>query len=245
MKDDLLARAIAPQSHLCAGCGLRWEDLPGAELCGDCWRKVQPVLHGPARAIAPPDNWESALEGQIQMAEAVIGLAGTNALHDEFFKGKAAGIRQVLDGFRHHGTPALAIALAPPEQKLAMKETFEQMDVRIAAEVRRDEIDEGIITGDGAAELFQRSHGHSARERARIQELVTYSRDALVYRIIELEAMEGEASISQPCKVCGGGGFIAVKRSIDDGMGEVDSCPACAGEASVAPPPPQQENEKQ
>lgn len=27
--------------HRCAGCGLRWDDLPGAELCGDCWRKAQ------------------------------------------------------------------------------------------------------------------------------------------------------------------------------------------------------------
>jgi hypothetical protein len=30
------------------------------------------------------------------------------------------------------------------------------------------------------------------------------------------------------CKVCGGGGFIAEKQSIDDGYGEVDACPACS-----------------
>src|SRR5262249_47377921 len=29
--------------HRCSGCGLRWEgDLSVVELCGDCWRKVQP-----------------------------------------------------------------------------------------------------------------------------------------------------------------------------------------------------------
>jgi hypothetical protein len=41
--------------HRCGGCGLRWDDdavgfiepaLPGVELCGDCWRKAQPILHG-------------------------------------------------------------------------------------------------------------------------------------------------------------------------------------------------------
>lgn len=40
-----------PQSfpHRCSGCGLRWHTIqPGsaaAELCGDCWRKAQPILH--------------------------------------------------------------------------------------------------------------------------------------------------------------------------------------------------------
>lgn len=41
------------ESHRCSGCGHRWEDRPAgqgewtvAELCGDCWRKAQPVLHG-------------------------------------------------------------------------------------------------------------------------------------------------------------------------------------------------------
>lgn len=36
---------------------------------------------------------------------------------------------------------------------------------------------------------------------------------------------------TKPCRVCGGGGFIAEKRFIDDGAGEVDSCPACAPKA--------------
>lgn len=30
-----------------------------------------------------------------------------------------------------------------------------------------------------------------------------------------------------PCRVCNGSGFIAQKQFIDDGYGEVDSCPAC------------------
>lgn len=33
--------------HRCSGCGHRWDgELCGAELCGDCWRKVQPTAHG-------------------------------------------------------------------------------------------------------------------------------------------------------------------------------------------------------
>jgi hypothetical protein len=32
--------------HRCSGCGLRWDgDVTGAELCGDCWRQAQPVVH--------------------------------------------------------------------------------------------------------------------------------------------------------------------------------------------------------
>lgn len=45
--------AEAVRVHRCSGCGHTWEDRPasrgewtGAELCGDCWRKAQPVLHG-------------------------------------------------------------------------------------------------------------------------------------------------------------------------------------------------------
>lgn len=35
--------------------------------------------------------------------------------------------------------------------------------------------------------------------------------------------------MSEPvvCRMCGGYGFIAQKQCIDDGYGEVDSCPAC------------------
>ena len=45
------AEAPPPVPHRCSGCGHRWEGTAhGAELCGDCWRKAQPVLH----AEAPP-----------------------------------------------------------------------------------------------------------------------------------------------------------------------------------------------
>jgi hypothetical protein len=38
-----------PSAHRCSGCGHRWEGpLTGAELCGDCWRKGQAVIHGEA-----------------------------------------------------------------------------------------------------------------------------------------------------------------------------------------------------
>ncbi|PYQ25555.1 MAG: hypothetical protein DMF56_27125 [Acidobacteria bacterium] len=50
------AHAAAPDvahHHRCVGCGLRWTDLPGAELCGDCWRTAQPHVH--ARAAAPEE----------------------------------------------------------------------------------------------------------------------------------------------------------------------------------------------
>ena len=45
----------AQAPHRCSGCGHRWEVptgfiLNGAELCGDCWRKAQSVLHLPSPA---------------------------------------------------------------------------------------------------------------------------------------------------------------------------------------------------
>jgi hypothetical protein len=45
-----------------------------------------------------------------------------------------------------------------------------------------------------------------------------------------------------PCRVCGGYGFVAQKRFIDDGYGEVESCPAC-GDAPAAPVAPPEEQE--
>lgn len=39
-----------PVGHRCAGCGHHWEGRSvGPELCGECWRKVRPVLHGEGR----------------------------------------------------------------------------------------------------------------------------------------------------------------------------------------------------
>ena len=45
---------------------------------------------------------------------------------------------------------------------------------------------------------------------------------------------------AQPtCRVCGGYGFIAQKQTIDDGWGEVDTCPACSDQpAPVSPVEP-------
>jgi hypothetical protein len=58
--------ATGPQlDHRCSGCGHRWDGtLRGAELCGECWRRAQPVLHavpatGPSlRALL--DQWRAA-----------------------------------------------------------------------------------------------------------------------------------------------------------------------------------------
>ena len=45
--------------HRCSGCGLRWNGtLHGAELCGDCWRKAQPVVHAAVAdpPVSPPEE---------------------------------------------------------------------------------------------------------------------------------------------------------------------------------------------
>jgi hypothetical protein len=45
--------------HRCSGCGLRWmyhaTGSVAVELCGDCWRKVQPILT--AGPVAPPPGY--------------------------------------------------------------------------------------------------------------------------------------------------------------------------------------------
>lgn len=53
------ADAQEPEHHRCVGCGHRWHGpLKGAELCGDCWRKAQPVLHA-----APASKQEKPISG--------------------------------------------------------------------------------------------------------------------------------------------------------------------------------------
>ncbi len=45
-----------------------------------------------------------------------------------------------------------------------------------------------------------------------------------------------ERDTRQPiCRVCGGSGFVAQKQFLDDGYGEVDSCPACDGQTLPQP----------
>ena len=45
--------------HRCSGCGLRWNgSLHGAELCGDCWRNAQPIVHAAVSdpPVSPPEE---------------------------------------------------------------------------------------------------------------------------------------------------------------------------------------------
>jgi hypothetical protein len=48
-----------PETLRCSGCGTRWTSPEGfilagvVHLCGDCWRKVQPILHASPAAHAP------------------------------------------------------------------------------------------------------------------------------------------------------------------------------------------------
>jgi hypothetical protein len=54
LREAVLAVLLPGVAHRCSGCGHRWNgDLKGAELCGDCWRKVQPAAHGEPPAPAP------------------------------------------------------------------------------------------------------------------------------------------------------------------------------------------------
>ena len=51
-----IAKTETPPSealHRCSGCGHRWDgELKGAELCGDCWRRAQPILHDKAETLS-------------------------------------------------------------------------------------------------------------------------------------------------------------------------------------------------
>ncbi len=53
-----------PAQHRCSGCGLRWEDGTTVELCGDCWRKGQAVIH----ADVPPPAPETREEPRDELA---------------------------------------------------------------------------------------------------------------------------------------------------------------------------------
>lgn len=72
------ARAAEQEKHRCSGCGHRWDgELNGAELCGDCWRKVQPILHAA--------HQETPMTGDGFLREHVGDAAyfGRNAAHQE------------------------------------------------------------------------------------------------------------------------------------------------------------------
>lgn len=82
-------------AHRCSGCGLRWMTTqPGsvaAELCGDCWRKVQPILHAlPAARPEPP------------AAEALIEKAFKAGYHCLWIRAEA---RYIFDAEMKPGDP--------------------------------------------------------------------------------------------------------------------------------------------
>lgn len=73
------ARQPGVDVHRCSGCGHRWEGaLKGAELCGDCWRKSQPVLHRNAADAAQPYDPKTNTYGvkTIEEREPVRDVSG-------------------------------------------------------------------------------------------------------------------------------------------------------------------------
>lgn len=69
------------------------------------------------------------------------------------------------------------------------------------------------------------------------------ARDALLSEVIAAlqlaSAQLVQQSVSRPvCRVCGGYGHVAQKRTLDDGYGEVEPCPACGDEPQPRPASP-------
>ena len=90
---------------------------------------------------------------------------------------------------------------------------------------------------------------------ARLREFVTQAQAGTKqrrkgqYYLGEIVGIQGTLNVllaeidklaQQPtCRVCGGYGFVAQKQTIDDGWGEVDTCPACSDQpAPVSPVEP-------
>ena len=91
---------------------------------------------------------------------------------------------------------------------------------------------------------------------ARLREFVTQAQAGTKqrrkgqYYLGEIVGIQGTLNVllaeidklaQQPtCRVCGGYGFVAQKQTIDDGWGEVDTCPACSDQpAPVSPVEPE------
>lgn len=64
---------VPTERHVCAGCGYRWaHPVPSpVELCGDCWRKVWPILKA-----APGEPREA-----VRVLEEIRDLIGMHLSH--------------------------------------------------------------------------------------------------------------------------------------------------------------------
>jgi len=74
--------------HRCSGCFVSWAGIPelnGAELCGDCWRKVQPVLHGGGieTLLAEVVALRAARDAAVQRMEAMKQSTDRDDLIDQ------------------------------------------------------------------------------------------------------------------------------------------------------------------
>ena len=71
--------------HRCAGCDHRWTGpLKGTELCGDCWRKAQPVVHQRPDLHTFEDHVELAPNYRVRY------------LHDPIFHALAHGMATLM-----------------------------------------------------------------------------------------------------------------------------------------------------
>lgn len=96
------------EKHRCSGCGHRWEGpLKGAELCGDCWRKAQPVLHAPA-----PVEGETA-EGLSAELRQLSATGRTTNIRDLAMRAHDALDRLTAENAALRAVPPTSPAVAP------------------------------------------------------------------------------------------------------------------------------------
>jgi hypothetical protein len=105
-----------PETLRCSGCGARWTSPEGfilagvVHLCGDCWRKAQPILHASpaahadiAQAVPPPDHREAPLDVPLDAIRDAAKLAASERNHWQGVHNKTSehweSVRVQLEGF--------------------------------------------------------------------------------------------------------------------------------------------------
>ena len=79
--------------HRCSGCGHRWDgSLTGAELCGDCWRRVQAVALDAKTKPAPSVDLVVDIRQGMRHHHSVIANPGTLTLFNRLVEMLANGL---------------------------------------------------------------------------------------------------------------------------------------------------------
>jgi hypothetical protein len=113
------AAALDASTHRCSGCGHQWKSVPGAELCGDCWRVAQPQVQFTTAGLTP--DYLSYAISQLQAAKRKEEDAPASAASHERMALLALQLERVPTGAEHDASwreGSVPLAASPSDPAL-------------------------------------------------------------------------------------------------------------------------------